>query len=362
MLSKLNPEAVFAPLAAAGKLVLAVSGGPDSVALMLLARRWSGNAAASVATIDHGLRAASRAEAEQVGQWAAALGFRHALLHWEGEKPRTRLQEQARLARYSLLSHHARSIGAAGIVTAHHADDQAETVLFRLARGSGVAGLSGMRAVSVRDGLKLWRPLLGVAKPELVGVCEAAGHPYLLDPSNHNTAFARVRLRGLASLLAQQGLTNGRLAKLAERAAAVEDALDASVQRARAAWHCERSAGYFSGDARFLAGQPEEIARRLLTAEILAVTGSQEALRLERLERAWKELHPAATAGQISALNLGGAALRTTRAGRLIISREGARKRGAAMPRAPDGPPPQMQGSLAGSVAPERVMECGTGD
>src|SRR5947209_13191130 len=165
----LDPEAIFASLAEAKKLLLAVSGGPDSVALMLLSARWPRRDAPpiEVATVDHRLREDSRQEAEQVGNWARALGFGHHILTWEGEKPKTRLQERAREARYRLLEERAAHAGADHIVTAHHADDQAETVLLRLTRGSGPAGLAGMAAYTRLGAVTLARPLLGVPKADL---------------------------------------------------------------------------------------------------------------------------------------------------------------------------------------------------
>jgi tRNA(Ile)-lysidine synthase len=190
------------------RLLLAVSGGPDSVALMLLCAQWAERPAheIAVATVDHGLRPESRAEAETVGHWAAAMGFAHRLLTWREEKPATRIQERARAARYALLSECAEQIGAEAVVTAHHADDQAETILFRLTRGSGVAGLAGMKPQARCGAALLLRPLLGVEKAELVALCDDSRHPYFSDPSNADEAYARARLRKLMPTLAAQGL------------------------------------------------------------------------------------------------------------------------------------------------------------
>ena len=133
----------FAPLQPYSKVVLAVSGGADSLALLVLAAKWRASAPTttpelSVATVDHALRAGSTEEAAYVHDVANSFGIPHTTLTWSGEKPATRLQERARAARYDLLITHARTIGAGAIVTAHHAQDQAETVLMRLCAGSGI--------------------------------------------------------------------------------------------------------------------------------------------------------------------------------------------------------------------------------
>ena len=151
----------FAPLAGRWAL-LAVSGGPDSLALMRLAARWlvegqAGGAASHVATVDHGLRPDRGQEAEAVAGWAEAVGLPHSILTWQGAKPRSRIQERARTVRYALLGAHARELGADYLLTAHHADDQAETILFRLLRGSGLAGLAGMSSEIMLGNIRLYR-------------------------------------------------------------------------------------------------------------------------------------------------------------------------------------------------------------
>ncbi|MGH6812936.1 MAG: tRNA lysidine(34) synthetase TilS, partial [Methylocella sp.] len=198
--------ALFNPWEAARGIVLGVSGGPDSVAMMLLAAEWARGRTAPpplyVATVDHGLRMDSRGEAEMVARWAARLALPHAILVWDGVKPKSRIQERAREARYELLFEYAASIGADHVMTAHHADDQAETILFRLLRGSGVSGLAGMASSSERSGLVLARPLLAHAKADLSALCEMKAHPFLDDPSNNDPVHARTRMRRLGGLLA----------------------------------------------------------------------------------------------------------------------------------------------------------------
>jgi tRNA(Ile)-lysidine synthase len=146
--------ALLQPLAAHRRFLVAVSGGPDSTALMHALARWAPEAGCSVlaATIDHGLRPGSRAEAEAVAADASALGLEHRILTWSGPKPGARLQERAREARYGLLTGLARQ-EAAAVATAHTLDDQAETVLLRLAAGSGIAGLAGIPAHTWVEGV-----------------------------------------------------------------------------------------------------------------------------------------------------------------------------------------------------------------
>ncbi|MBI1869013.1 MAG: tRNA lysidine(34) synthetase TilS [Methylocystis sp.] len=308
-MNALDCEALLAPLAKARALLLAVSGGPDSVALMLLAARWSGRSrrAIAVATVDHGLRPGSGDEARRVGEWATALGFTHHLLTFAGDKPVTRIQERARAARYALLTQCALEIGAEAIVTAHHADDQAETILFRLTRGSGVAGLAGMAASSKLGERLLLRPLLGLRKQQLEAYCIAAGHPFLRDPSNENPAFARTRLRKLRGLLETQGLDAAALARLGERAARAELALAWSAASIADALPALRALDEFSVAARALREMPRDILQRILAAEIARLSGASP--RLERLERAAAKLAEALAAGTNAKLTIGGTAV-----------------------------------------------------
>jgi tRNA(Ile)-lysidine synthase len=217
-------------------VLLAVSGGPDSTALMhaAAALREASGASVAVATVDHGLRPGSDAEAADVGRAARTLGLPHTRLPWAGPKPGTGLQEAARDVRYALLSAHAAAIGAGLVLTGHTRDDQAETVLMRLAAGSGLAGLAGMRAErALAPGLVLGRPFLHLPKAILVAWCEARGLAYLRDPSNADPRFARGRLRDAWPVLEREGLTPARLARLAERAARDEGS--------RTRWPCAAS-------------------------------------------------------------------------------------------------------------------------
>lgn len=285
-------NAALAPYLRAGCL-LAASGGPDSTALMLAAAASRGPAALTVATVDHGLRPEARAEAEAVGRQADCLGLSHRILVWTGPYPRAGIQAAARAARYRLLAAHAAETGAAFLLTGHTLDDQAETVLMRLARGSGPAGLAGMRRErSLTPGLVLARPLLAFAKAELVAWCEAKAIAYQRDPSNADERFARTRLRQLRPLLEREGLTAARLARFAERAARDDDALRVIAADALARLASEEARRL---DGRALAQLPEAIALRVLDLA-LARAGAAEG-RLERLERLLGEIRPALAAG-----------------------------------------------------------------
>ena len=320
-------EIAFAPLALRRAVLLAVSGGPDSTALLYLAAehaKRAGGPSLFAATVDHGLRPESAGEAAQVGALAARLGVAHVTLTWEGAKPATRLQERAREARYALLIAHAKDIGAEAIVTAHHLDDQAETVLMRLARGSGVAGLAGIPAESERGGMKILRPLLDVTKAELIAVCEDAGLAYFSDPSNHNEQFFRARLR---KILAEEGLNASALARLARRAEQVEAALVSQTAAAEARLGLIATGAC---EANLLLAEPTEIVQRLLTAAIARV-GKRDAGRigLEKIETLAAGLRQAWGAGKRFSANVAGARLCCDAKGSVSVEPEPARRRPA---------------------------------
>jgi tRNA(Ile)-lysidine synthase len=193
-------DRAFECLKAFDVIVLAVSGGPDSLALLSLAAEWvarsgSDRPTISVATVDHGLRAQSADEARTVADIAAAFGLKHTTLLWTGAKPQSGMPNAARAARYALLDAFTRSIagdGRAALVTAHHLDDQAETVFMRLARGGGVAALAAMpsdRALSKTSPVRLVRPLLGFSKSRLVATVARRGLEWVDDPTNSDQTF-----------------------------------------------------------------------------------------------------------------------------------------------------------------------------
>lgn len=301
-------DALIAP----GKRVgIAVSGGPDSLALLLLAAA-ARPGKIEAATVDHGLRPEAAAEAAMVGALCEDLGVPHVTLatQWR-EKPTSALQEQARTERYRLLSKWAGERALDAVATGHHADDQAETFLMRLARGAGVRGLAGMRPLAIVLGsdLPLLRPLLQWRRRELEQICEEAGVSPVRDASNDDAQFERVRIRrALASsdFLNPEALASSA-AHLGEADAALEWATDQ-----------EWANTVQSGDERILYrpdGAPQEIRRRIASRIIaqLANEGSEE-LRGRELDRLLDVLDAGGTATLRGVLGVGGDEWRFTRA------------------------------------------------
>jgi len=329
---------LFAPSADCANLVLAVSGGPDSMALLLLAAGWRDTLVAPpqllAVTIDHGLRPEAAAEAEAVAGIALRLGVRHRTLHWTGAKPSTGLQAAARAARYELLAAAAHEAGARQILTAHTLDDQAETVLFRLARGSGVAGLAGMATVTrLAGGLELVRPLLGLPKARLVATLAAAGVGFAVDPSNADPRFTRPRLRRSMPALAAEGLTAARLAALARRAARADAALEAATDAAEQQLTVSGQvvAGIALRADGFLA-LPAEISLRLLGRAVTRLSSGRLALsKLEALAAALADAAAECRGGRFRR-TLAGAAVTLSRDGTIVITRAPPRRRGAEEP------------------------------
>jgi tRNA(Ile)-lysidine synthase len=272
-ISATDARRLFADWKAAPGIVLAVSGGPDSIALMWLASRWRNALARGprlvAVTVDHGLRSEAAREARDVKRLARSLDLPHRTLRWTGAKPKAGLPAAARAARYGLLAQAARAEGASHILTAHTRDDQAETLLMRVLRGSGIAGLAAMARESDRDGVLLARPFLDVSKSRLIATLHKAKIGFADDPTNRDLNFTRPRLRTLMPALAAEGGDTRNLARLASRLARANAAVEVLVDGA------ERYLALTGGqspqpgfDARMFAAMPEEIRLRLLLRAI----------------------------------------------------------------------------------------------
>jgi tRNA(Ile)-lysidine synthase len=323
----LDPARLFSGFETLSGLVLAVSGGPDSLALMMLAAEWRENAGSvplSVATVDHGLREDSRGEAAKVGEWAAALGLPHAILAWRGEKPTRAIQEKAREARYALLFAHAKVLGAEAVATAHHADDQWETLLFRLARGSGLAGLAGMARDQAFPGGRLIRPLLGLPKQALIEFCQARGQAFFTDPANAHPAFARTRLRALSAPLHELGFDRAKAQKLAERAQKADAAIDWAAKEILGRASLPEKNLY---DLSSLQKAPLALFERFLSLLLTRAAGAAPQ-RLDRLESLAENMSKALNEGRNFRATLGGCVVALNRDKKLALRRESPRKRG----------------------------------
>ena len=311
--------AQFAPFERAPRLAVAVSGGADSLALALLANEWARAAGGTIAalTVDHRLRPESAAEAMQVGAWLGRHRIEHAILVRVGARPAGDVQAKARAARYGLLEAWCRDHGVLHLLTAHHREDQAETLLLRLGRGSGLDGLAGMPAVAERGSCRVLRPLLSEPRARLAATLTAQGQDWIEDPSNRDPAYARARLRAAAAMLAGEGLTAERLAATAGRLARARAALEAVVAGllARCVWL--HPAGFAWLDPSPLVAAPAETALRALGAVIAAVGGGAHAPELAALERLLDALPDGIGSGR----TLGGCRI-LPRRGRILVCRE----------------------------------------
>jgi tRNA(Ile)-lysidine synthase len=297
-----DAKSLFADWKTVPALVLAVSGGPDSIALMWLAARWRRALKAGpqliAVTVDHGLRREAAREARDVKHLAKTLDLPHRTLRWTGAKPKTGLPAAARDARYRLLAKAARATGATHVLTAHTRDDQAETLLMRMARGSGIAGLAAMARQSQRDGVMLVRPLLHIPKARLLATLKKAKIGFADDPTNRDANFTRPRLRAIMPQLAAEGFDARNLTRLASRLARANAALELLVDGAeRYLALGERDLGHLN--AKAFAALSEEIRVRLLLRRIDRVghegpveLGKVEAL-LAALDRAGAAAGPA---------------------------------------------------------------------
>ncbi len=274
------------------RLAVAVSGGADSLAVTVLCHDWALARGGSVLalTVDHRLRPESTAEATAVGESLGQRGIAHAVLAWDGVKPAAGLQEAARAARYRLLIDRAAASGILHLVLAHHQDDQAETLLLRLAKGSGADGLAAMAAVRDLPELRMVRPVLTVPKARLTATCVAAGLAWVEDPSNSAPRFARGRLRAVGPALEREGLSAVSLATAAHRLGEVRAALDEATAAVLGRCVALDPAGFARLDVTALAGTAPEIGRRALARCLATIGGRPYPPDRDALERLMAEL------------------------------------------------------------------------
>ncbi len=269
---------------------VAVSGGSDSLALMHLLADWAKARALPapvVVTVDHGLRPESVGETKQVVRWAKRCGLKAHVLVAKAPPPVADVEAKARALRYRLIGEFAKQKKLAAVYVAHTRDDQAETVLLRLARGSGVDGLAGMRPLAPYPDpdftpLFVVRPLLGLARRDLRAMLIACGQTWIEDPMNADARFARVRVRLAWPQLAPLGLTPERLVETAAHLARARHALEI-VSQAVLERACQPCRGGFAVDPAALAGAPTELGLRTLATILMTLTRNPYRPRFDRL-------------------------------------------------------------------------------
>ena len=286
-LSDAELDGLFAAFSDTRLIALAVSGGADSLALMVSAARWQarrgGGPAIVVLTVDHRLRRGSSREAAEVVAAAEARGLEAHVLVRRGKAPTANIEAEARAARYRLLIEAARALNASHLLTAHHRDDLAEALVLRLTRGAGVFGLAAMRPAVAAGGVVLARPFLAMPRARLAATTAAAGLVPVDDAMNSDLRFARSRVRSLMPLLAREGLDPAQLAATACRLADAADAIDAAASALIAATVKVDAfaVAYLDGD-RFRAA-PAAVQARVVVRLLMAVGGGDYGPRFERL-------------------------------------------------------------------------------
>lgn len=311
--------AALAPIEPRAHLAVAVSGGPDSRALALLAKTWAGNhgATLSALVVDHGLRPDSAAETAETIRWLNGQAIPSYALTVQVAREGN-LPQAARDARYTALTEWCRDHGIVHLLLGHHHDDQMETILQRLIRGSGVDGLAAMAPVAWRRDVRLLRPLLGVTKDGLVDYLKQRGASWINDPSNASLAFSRNRLRALLAALGEEGLSPARLRETGERLYATREYLSGELARFLARHVHLSMAGWALVDSAAFCEAADEIALRGLRALLATIRGRLERPRFAEV----KHLLHAIRQPDFPGATLHGCRLFPTRKGRMIIFRE----------------------------------------
>ena len=269
------------------KMAVAVSGGVDSIALL----HWLVEIGADVVClhVNHGLRAVAETEAKYVSDLCKKLNVPCHVFHWTGEKPETGVEAAARAARYKMMTDFCRENGIEYLLTAHQADDQIETFLMNLARGSGVFGLAAMQMVSERDCIKIVRPLLNVSRAELARYCDSRGIKYFVDEMNNDARYTRVRIRQNRHLLHDKlGISDERILLAIENLNRARDAIETDVEKLVAD---VMGNGFAMFRDSFLFDLSPDIRLKFIGTLVQRIGGDDYQPRLNSLQRALDKLH-----------------------------------------------------------------------
>jgi len=308
------------------RLGLAVSGGSDSMALLHLAADWGRAQGVELHafTVNHGLRAEAAEEAKFVARHAKLLGLPHQTLTvaWPDGPPKSNIQSQARNARYEVMARAAQAQGIDHLLTAHTEDDQAETFLLRLARGSGLDGLSAMASRTSLFGLVILRPLLSSGRADLRTMLEENSLNWIEDPSNMDPKYARVRMRSLLPGLAAEGLTMKRLARTAAELRTARDALNDMAGHLLGEHGEIAPEGYVSLKLSALQSAPRDIGMRVLMRMLRTVNPLPYRPRAERLDALYTRLMAAGETGQNAFRRTLGGCIIKVEAEQVLVYRE----------------------------------------
>ena len=268
------------------RLAVAVSGGVDSICLL----HWLHKMRMDVTAlhVNHHLRDMADVEEKYVVDTCEKLGISCMVFHWTDDKPESGLEAAARDARYKFMTDWAKANDVDALMVAHQADDQIETFLMNLSRGSGVSGLSAMRRVSYRDGVQIVRPLLGVFRAELIEYCQQNDIKYFCDEMNDDENYTRVKIRKNRHLLSDRlGISDSRILLAIENLARARDALDTDVEsRIKTVLFDD----YALMSESFLFDVPADISLKLLGMLIQTIGGDCYQPRLNSLVYALNKL------------------------------------------------------------------------
>lgn len=275
------------------KIAVAVSGGPDSMALAHALIQKFSDKEIHILSVDHGLRAEAKNEINYVAQWCDSFdNIQHHVMTWQDEKPKTGIMQEARQARYALMAGLCEKENIQFLFLGHHQDDQRETFFIRLAKGSGLDGLSAMGAVNeYNSNLTLVRPLLNVPKKEILDYCAVNDLPISYDPSNENEKYLRPRLRQIEEAFEEEGFSSHRISKLTQRLGRAKDALNDLTQKAFDEVVNISDSSVAEIDVQKFSAWPEEIKLRVVMKVIdFFRPNSDYGVRLEKIEDLFQAL------------------------------------------------------------------------
>jgi len=302
------------------RLAVGCSGGRDSMALLHLARNWAEAQAGKVTAliVDHNLRPGSAGEAKITAGWARELGASPAILTRRGPPPTANIQAKARVARYRLLSDWCHGAGIVHLLLAHHQDDQGETMLMRLARGSGVGGLAAMTALGELPRIRVLRPLLDIPRHRLRAPLQESGGRSLDDPSNQDRRFDRVRVRQFSKEYCAHGLTTEQMSTTAGQLNRIRTKIESDAARLIAAYVSVHPQGYAWIDPQLFREAPPDIIRSAISVLTSAIGGRRHPPRRLQIKRVCEILQRDELAGgrTISGCRL------MPRKGRILVCRE----------------------------------------